>query len=99
MVEVRGRSRLVLRAACHHPDIAERPVTVNFAVPGGGTESVEFRDAGWRDIDLALPRGEFALVAIKVSRTWCPEPDVPEIRRRDLGAAVAYPSSDHRKGR
>jgi SAM-dependent methyltransferase len=99
VVEIRGRNRLALRAACHHPDIAMRPVTVNFAAPGGGAETVEFRDAGWRDIDLALPRGEFAVLDIKVSRTWCPEPDVPEIRRRDLGAALTYPSSDHRKGR
>ena len=89
VVDVRGRSRLALRAACHHPDIADRPVTVEFAVPGGGAESVEFRDPGWRDIDLALPRREFALLDIKVSRTWCPEPDVPDIRRRDLGAALS----------
>jgi hypothetical protein len=91
VVEVRGRSSLPLRAACHHPDIADRPVTVEFAVEGGGAVSVEFRDPDWRDVALPLPRGEFAVLDIRVSRTWCPEPDVPEIRRRGPGAALSYP--------
>ena len=91
VIEVRGRERLTLRAACHHSDVATQPVTGTFAVAGGGAETVEFRDTAWREIELALPRREFAVLDIGVSRTWCPEPDVPAVRRRDLGAAVTYP--------
>ena len=91
VIEVRGRPSLALRAVCHHPDIAASPVTVRFSVDGGGNTAVEFRDAGWHDVLLALPRREFAVLDIRVSRTWCPEPDVPVSFRRELGVGIAYP--------
>ena len=88
VIEVRGRSSLALRALCHHPDIGVSPVTVRFSVDGGGDSTVEFRDAGWHDIVLALPRRKFAALNIRVSRTWCPEPDVPDSLRRELGVGI-----------
>lgn len=90
VIEVRGRASLALRAVCHHPDIAASPVAVRFSVDGGGGTEVEFRDKAWRDITLALPRREFAVLDIRVSRTWCPEPDVPESLRRELGVGIVY---------
>jgi hypothetical protein len=91
VIEVRGRSSFSLRAVCHHPDIAASPVTVRFAVDGGAETVVEFRDKSWHDVTLALPRREFAILDIRVSRTWCPEPDVPEGFRRELGVGISYP--------
>ena len=91
VIEVRGRTRLVLKAVCHNPDMAARPVAADFSVEGGGTATVEFRDSEVREIGLELPRRTFAELDIRVSRTWCPEPDVPEIRRRDLGVGLMLP--------
>ena len=91
VIEVRGRTKLVLKAVCHNPDIAARRWRPEFSVEGGGAATVEFRDSEVREVVLELPRKMFAALDVRVSRTWCPEPDVPEIRRRDLGVGLIYP--------
>jgi SAM-dependent methyltransferase len=91
VIEVRGRERIAMRIVCRHPDAGERPVAAELSAEGGGAAAVEFREPGIREIELALPRRAFAGLDIRVNRTWCPEPDVPSIRRRDLGVGLIYP--------
>jgi SAM-dependent methyltransferase len=90
VIEVRDRVELHVRAICHHPDIAASPVRVTFEVDGGSSECVEVRDHDWHEVILELPRREFAVLDIACSRTWCPEPNVPEALRRDLGVGISY---------
>jgi hypothetical protein len=70
-----------------------------FEVDGGSTERVEVRDHDWHDVILELPRREFAVINIVCSRTWCPEPNVPEAFRRDLGVgySIKFHSGAERK--
>jgi len=90
-VEVRGRSELKLRAICNHPGIGENPVRVSFRIDHADPVIVEFRDHDWHAVSLKLPARRFAALGIQCSRTWVPEPDLPEGLRRELGVGISFP--------
>lgn len=90
-VEILGRIDLEIRAICNHPDIAAAPVRVSFRIEEGGSETLEIGDHDWHALRLPLPRGAFAALEIKCSRTWIPKEEAPEGRQRELGVGISYP--------
>ena len=96
LIEAGGRAELRLQAVCHHPDISVSPVQATFRIDDGPVTTAEFRDHGWREITLELPRkfrghdphSSFCGLRISCSRTWIPDTSVPESRQRSLGVAI-----------
>jgi hypothetical protein len=90
LIETRGRTRLLLQAVCHHPDIAASPVQAAFQIDAGPITTIEFRDHDWHELTLKLPRRPFCGLHISCSRTWIPDPNVPPSQLRSLGAGICF---------
>jgi O-antigen ligase len=88
---------LVIRLWAHHPDIAERPVTVTLTTACGTVLSRELKNRRQVSVGIELPSGTSTVdVTVRVSRTWRPADHGAEDRRQ-LGVAVGADFGDDRQ--
>lgn len=91
-----GGRRIVIRARCDHPDIAETPVTVTLNVNGETIGEAALPDHSWNNLTFDHgPLTETILnCEIAVSRTWMPSRETASSDSRELGIAVHRISLD-----
>lgn len=86
-----GNTKVVIRARCAHPRVAEAPVNITLNVNGDPVGTAALRDHSWQDIAFDLgPHAATTILncEIEVSSVWVPSREPSSSDSRQLGIAV-----------